>query len=348
MYAESLDDAATLMLIFTPGFSTRSVVTELSGRGVGMDVVRDHVTRLGGDVRVRSTLGQGTTFTLSVPLTLATTRVLLVDQDNRTFAFPSSTIERTGRVRASDVLHIEGRRAIKIDGAIVPVVELRDVLQMPAVGEPASDWRPYFVLRGNDRPVALLTSRLVDEQEIVVKSLGAPLRRVRHVAGAAVLGTGQAIVILSSSDVARTALSKVEIGASHVVHAMPHTTTGAARRRVLVVDDSVMTRTLERSILEAGGYDVLVAADGAQALELLQLEAVDLVVSDVEMPRLSGFELTAAVRQDERLRHLPVVLVTSLESPEHLERGAAVGADAYIVKGRFDQGDLLQTVGRLL
>jgi two-component system chemotaxis sensor kinase CheA len=156
-------------------------------------------------------------------------------------------------------------------------------------------------------------------------------------------------VILNPGDLTKTALGNLDSGYGLARTAeLPVVTAEAPRRRVLVVDDSVMTRTLERSILDAAGYDVVVASDGQQALDVLRSTTVDLIISDVEMPRMSGVELTVAVRQDEQLRHLPIVLVTSLDSPEHVERGAAAGADAYIVKGRFDQHDLLQTVGRLL
>jgi two-component system chemotaxis sensor kinase CheA len=143
-------------------------------------------------------------------------------------------------------------------------------------------------------------------------------------------------------------LGTVEKTPSAAVRQTTSVTEQSVRRRVLVVDDSVMTRTLERTILESAGYTVLVAGDGVDALQLLDESDVDAVVSDVEMPRMGGLELTAALRQDERWRHLPIVLVTSLDAPEHVERGAAAGADAYIVKGRFDQSELLQTVGRLL
>jgi two-component system chemotaxis sensor kinase CheA len=156
------------------------------------------------------------------------------------------------------------------------------------------------------------------------------------------------VVILNPADLIKSALGNLEtsprVSAQEVAAPEP----AAPRRRVLVVDDSVMTRTLERTILESAGYTVLVAPDGEHALELLNETTVDAIVSDIEMPGMSGLELTAAIRQDERWRHLPIVLVTSLDSPEHVERGAAAGADAYIVKGQFDQNDLLQTVGRLL
>jgi two-component system chemotaxis sensor kinase CheA len=231
------------------------------------------------------------------------------------------------------------------------VVELADVLRRPADAErPSDEWRPFFVLAQGERNVALLCDRLVDEQELVVKGLGAPLVRVRHVGGAAVLGTGAVVVILNPVDLVKSALGSLDAAPAHSGGPRPldAAPAEAPRRRVLVADDSVMTRTLERSILESAGYEVIVATDGQHALELLGTTPVDAVVSDVEMPRLTGIQLTGAIRQDERLRHLPVVLVTSLDAPEHVERGAAAGADAYIVKGRFDQNELLQTLGRLL
>jgi two-component system chemotaxis sensor kinase CheA len=347
--AEQMDAPSLIDLIFHPGFTTRTSVTEISGRGVGMDVVREHVRRLGGDISVRTTPGAGTCFTITVPLTLATTRVLLLEDAGQKFAVPSSNIERTGRVRSADMHRIEGRRTIQVDGRPVPVIELAEVLQRRDVERsPATDeWRPFFVLPQGDRAVALLADQLIDETELVVKSLGSPLTRVKHVTGAAVLGTGAVVVILNPADLIKSALGNLEASPRVPIHHVAPLA-DAAPRRVLVVDDSVMTRTLERTILESAGYTVIVAADGVQALQLLNETTVDAIVADIEMPRMNGLELTAAVRQDERWRHLPIVLVTSLDTPEQVERGAAAGADAYIVKGRFDQNDLLQTVGRLL
>jgi two-component system chemotaxis sensor kinase CheA len=349
--AESMEISMLVDLIFHPGFSTRTAVSEISGRGVGMDVVRDHVARLGGTITVQSTPGAGTAFTISVPLTLATTRVLLIEVGDQTYAIPSSSIARTGRVRANELHRLEGRLAVQVDGRVVPVVELSSVLQRPnaEASVSADEWQPFFIISQDSRWVALLADRLIDETELVVKGLGAPLKRVRHVSGAAVLGTGEVVVILNPSDVFRTSQGSLEASprmSTPAVAAGPEQE--APHRRVLVVDDSVMTRTLERTILESAGYSVVVATDGVHALELLNEASVDAVVSDVEMPRMTGLELTAALRQDERWRHLPIVLVTSLDAPEHVERGAAAGANAYIVKGRFDQNDLLQAVARLV
>lgn len=350
--AAALDERAILALIFQPGFSTTSVATATSGRGVGMDVVRHEVTRLGGHIHIASTGGGGTTFTITVPLTLATTRAILVEQAGRSLAIPSTPIERTARVQSSALVTLEGRHAVMIDGHPVPIVELADVLALPPSAWPNDPraWRPFVILREDDRRVALLIDRLLGEHELVIKPLGWPLRRVRNVSGAAVLGSGETIAILNPTDLlhgglrlARAAASGIARTAREQREALPR-----PRRRVLIVDDSLTTRMLERGILEAAGYDTAVAGDGAEALDLLAREAVDLVVSDVEMPRLDGFGLTAAIRRDARLQHLPVILVTSLDTPEHRERGVNAGADAYIGKRTFDQGQLLDAIGRLL
>jgi two-component system chemotaxis sensor kinase CheA len=350
--AEALDEEAAFGLIFQPGFSTVPVATATSGRGVGMDVARDEVARLSGHIRVASAPGQGTTFTITAPLTLATTRAILVEQAGRTFAIPSAPIERTARVRASALVALEGRRAVLVEGRPVPVAELAELLLLPPPARPPDPraWRSFIVLRQDERRVALLIDRLTGEQELVIKPLGWPLRRVRNVGGAAVLGSGETVPILNPADLLQGGLRLARAGAragAVAGHERPAATV-SRRRRVLVVDDSLTTRMLERGILEAAGYDTLVAGDGAEALGLLAREAVDLVISDVEMPNLDGFGLTAAIRRDERLRHLPVVLVTSLDDPEHRERGVSAGADAYLGKRTFDQGQLLDTIGRLL
>ncbi len=346
--AAARDDAAVMDLIFEPGFSTRSSVTELSGRGVGMDVVRQAVERLNGQVAVSSRLGTGTRFTLTVPLTLATTRAVLVAAGGQLFAIPSDAIERSGRVRQRDLYRLDGRTVVLVDGRAVMVSELLELLgRTGGVERAAPDaWCWFFVLAQGDRRLAVLADAQLGEQEIVAKSLGWPLRRIRNVGGAAILGSGQTIVILNPGDLLKSGLKRV----ATAVKGMPTPLEPAPRerQRLLVVDDSLTTRSLVRSILQGAGYDVTVAVDGLAALEVLRDTAVDLVVSDVEMPRMNGFELTARIRADERLRQTPVILITSLGSREHRDQGVAVGADAHIVKGGFDQGQLLATIGRLL
>jgi two-component system chemotaxis sensor kinase CheA len=346
--AAALSEQRAMDLIFQPGFTTRQTVTETSGRGVGMDVVRKHVEQLGGQIRVSSMCGRGTRFAISVPLTLATTRVILLQEEGQLFAVPSLMIERTARIRECDLVPLEGRRAVMLDGHPVPIVELAAILERPRSTVVGEEWRGCFVLEQNEQRLAVLADRLLDEQEIVTKRLGWPLRRVRNVDGAAVLSSGETVVVLNPADLFKSG-SQFTAGGRNAP-ALPERPADpeSAQRRVLVVDDSLTTRTLERSILEAAGYETAVAADGAEALTVLRSRPIDLVISDVDMPRLDGFSLTTEIRRDERLHHIPVILVTSLEAREHRDRGVAAGADAYIVKSGFDQGQLLDTIGRLL
>lgn len=249
-------------------------------------------------------------------------------------------------------MSLEGRRAVRLEGLPVPVAELHDILEQPGAERSEEDspgaWRPFFILRQGTSRLAIMADRLIGEQEIVVKSLGWPLRRVRNVGGAAVLATGETVIILNPSDMLKAGLKLMGAPAQRPASQTSEARTERRRRRVLVVDDSLTTRTLEKTILEAAGYETLAVADGAAALDALRSHDIDVVVSDIEMPRLDGFALTAEIRRDEKLQQLPVILVTSLEAREHRERGVAVGADAYIVKSGFDQGQLLDTIGRLL
>jgi two-component system chemotaxis sensor kinase CheA len=202
--------------------------------------------------------------------------------------------------------------------------------------------RPVIVVASQGRRVGLLVDRLTQTQELVIKNLPEPLLRVRHFAGATILGSGRVAMILSSTDL----ITSVErgVGTSRAVDGAPE----APPATILVVEDSITTRTLEKSILEGAGYRVRVAGDGVEAWRLLQSNGCDLLLTDIEMPEMDGFELTTNVRSDQRLRDLPVVLVTSRDSREDRERGMRAGADAYVVKGAFDQERLLDTVRRLL
>lgn len=345
--ASAMDDVMVMDVIFQPGFSTRTAVTELSGRGVGLDVVRQHVQQLNGQVWVTSELGRGTCFTLRVPLTLATTRAVLLEERGQLLALPSTLIERIARVHQQHIVSFEGRQALVLEGRPVPAVELAAILEWPAAeSRPAEEWRPFVILQQGKRRLAILTEQLLGEQEIVVKSLGWPLRHVPNVNGAAVLGSGQTVVILNPADLLNNGSHLATLSRGSAA-AQP----AAEKRRVrrlLAVDDSLTTRTLIGGILEAAGYDVVAAGDGLEALALLRGDDFDLVVADVEMPHMNGFELTEAIRRDERLRQTPVVLVTSLAGTDDRQRGLAVGADAYLVKSPFDQGQLLDAVDRLL
>ncbi len=349
---EAMNDDAALRMIFAPGLSTRAIITDISGRGVGMDVVRKNVEALQGQVDVESTLGAGTTITLTLPLTLAATQELLVQVNDQTFGIPIAAVERIIRITPKDISAVEGRPAIVVDSEPMSMVKLAAVLEMPQPNQqtPTDEMQrvPVVILGTAKRRIAFLVDAVVGQQETVVKSLGKQLSRVRNVAGATILGTGQVIMTLNPSDLMKAARG-LDVKTTTARRGPSPNGQGAKRPTVLVVDDSLSTRTLEKNILETAGYKVQVATDGLEAMSLLNSNgSVDVIVSDVLMPRMGGFELTQAVKSDRKLKKIPVILVTSLDSRADKERGIEVGADAYLVKSNFDQANLLDTIAQLI
>jgi two-component system chemotaxis sensor kinase CheA len=350
-------EAAGLDLVFRPGFSTAGRITEVSGRGVGLDAVTATVESLQGSVTLATEPGAGTTFTLTLPLTLAMTRCLVLQAAGRTMALPLATVSRVARVDDRDLGRSGGRAALRGPGAPVALAGLAEVLGLAPAGDgaPESGPRPprlAVISASGGAAAGVLVDEIRGEEEIVVTTLPPPLRRVRFTAGATVLGTGEVVPVLHAGEVFRAALGHRPGGPAGpgAVPAGDAADPGpaGAPKVVVVADDSVTTRTLERVILESAGYEVRTAADGGQALALVQAGGCDAVVSDVQMPVLDGFALCERLRADARFRDLPVVLVTALGSRSDRERGVAVGADAYIVKGEFDQETLLATLRRLL
>ncbi|MBN8230708.1 response regulator [Corallococcus macrosporus] len=334
------DDADAARLVFLPGLSTAAKVTAVSGRGVGLDVVRAQVEALRGSVEVAFKAGQGTRFTLDVPLTLSTLRVLLVSVGGQVLALASEGVDRLLRLSPDAVREVEGRMSWVTPDALVPLASLADVLGLPA-GPPKP--RPSaVVLSAGTAQAALVVDEVIAEQEVLVRSLGSRVKRARHVAAAAVLPDGRMALLLNPASLVRAA------GGRPSAHFFPTPKEQVARRRVVLADDSPTTRMLEQSILEGAGYDVTACADGAEAWERLQAGGADAMVLDVEMPRMDGFQVTEAVRASPRFGRVPVVLVTSREKPEDKARGLQAGASAYIVKSAFDPTSLLETLRRLL
>ncbi len=347
--AEAMKDEEAYRLIFAAGFSTKSVVTDISGRGVGMDVVRKNAESLHGQVDLESSLGQGTKFTLTLPLTLATTQELLVQVGEQTFGLPVSAVQRIQRIPPEDISMVEGRPAIVVDNSPVSLVHLADVLDLTRKeDEPKTDVKvPVVILGSAKRKIAIQVDAVVGQQESVVKNLGKQLARVRNIAGATILGTGQVIMTLNPVDLAKSARTRQ--GHKSIAARVDHVRAEEVKRpTVLVVDDSLTTRTLEKNILETAGYQVKVATDGLEALGILQSSECDVIVSDVLMPRMNGLQLTSAIKGDQKLKNIPIVLVTSLDSRADKERGIEVGADAYVIKSTFDQTNLLQTIEQLI
>ena len=339
---EGLTDEQALRLVYASGLTTSPMITDLSGHGLGLAIVRERVEGLGGELRLTSRVGEGTKVSMVLPATVASFRGLLVSAGGLLFLLPIDAIERTVRVDPRDVRMAEGRETILRGDEPVALAPLAAVLGLPRPEEPEGpqDRRHCVVLRSGRDTLAVAVAEVLGEREVLVKPLRPPLGRVPYVAGAGLLGSGRLALILRPADVFASAREPAR-------PARPVAAPKQRALRVLVVDDSITTRTMEKNLLEAAGYEVSVAVDGAEAWTRLKTEPVDLVVSDLDMPRMDGFELTRRIRGDRALSELPVVLVTALESRDDKERGVEVGANAYVVKSSFDQSRLLEIIRRL-
>ncbi|MEW5913981.1 MAG: response regulator [Thermodesulfobacteriota bacterium] len=351
--AAKLDDKDTLGLIFQSGVSTSPIITDPSGRGLGLAIVREKVERLGGSLSLEAERGQGARFRLLLPMTLATFRGVLVRVGEYLFLLPTLNVRRVLQAGRQEVKTVGNRRTIRLDGEVLALVNLGDCLGVaarPSAARPApagqgagGERAALLVLASGDKRIALQVDEVLEEQQVLLKDLGRQLSRVRNLTGAAVLGTGRVVPVLNAPDLMVSALRPAAQGPAPQAQAKP-----AAAARILVAEDSITARTLIKNILQTAGFQVSTAVDGADAFMQARSGDFDLLVSDVDMPRMNGFELTSKLRGDPKLGQLPVVLVTALESREDRERGIDVGAAAYIVKSSFDQSNLLDVVRKLL
>lgn len=343
---EKFSEQETLSLIFRSGISTSPIITDISGRGLGLAIVQEKVERLGGTLSLESRMNAGTTFQIILPLTLATFRGILVRTGEHLFILPTINVMHVMRVNDEEIKTVENKETIHLHHELVSLVRLGDVLGLPPRNASSDFPHPahVVVLGAGEMRVAFQVAEVLEEQEVLVKSLGPQLSRVRNIAGATILGSGKVVPILNVSDLVKSALKATASPAKTSVAAEKTT----ARKSILLAENSITARTLLKNILESAGYDVKTAVDGAEALTELKNGNYDLLVSDVEMPRMNGFDLTAKIRADKRLAELPVVLVTSLDSRADRERGIDAGANAYIVKSSFDQSNLLETIRRMI
>jgi two-component system, chemotaxis family, sensor kinase CheA len=351
-HAEALSDEEALDLIFQSGISTSPIITEISGRGLGMAIVKEIIENLGGSIRINNTPGRGVAFLITLPVTLATFRGILVSVSGHLFILPNSHVEHIFKINSGDIKTAENKTIVSLNGSAVSFVRMADLLDLPV----ASDGNarkikrkaapiPVVLLRNGDQRIAVSVDAIVNEQEVLVKNLGKQLRRVPGVSGATILATGRIVPVLNAKNLIQKTSQMVRSGIATEADMdgkSPQT------RSILVVEDSFTSRTLLKNILEASGYSVKTAIDGEDGFAHLKSDSFDAVVSDVQMPKMDGFKLTQKIRRDKALSHLPVVLVTSLDSPADKEKGIDVGANAYIVKSSFDQSNLLEVLERLI
>ncbi|HZX27866.1 MAG TPA: response regulator [Telluria sp.] len=337
----SLDQHQRLHLALEAGVSTMSAVTSSSGRGVGLAIVAERAREVGGELRLHSAPGQGSRFELNVPVRVAAVRALLVRCADAVYAIPLAGLDGVARIGPDALATVEGRLTYAWKEQVLAAFPLGQLL-----GGGPGEARVAIVARASGLTCAILADDIEGELPLVPRGLGKLLGRPRYYTGAAPLPDGRLVPLLALDQVVADGMGRHATGA--VIQAEAERPLGEARRRMLVVEDSVTSRLLLKHIMETAGYDVVTAVDGLDAQSQLRHGRFDAVVTDVEMPRVDGIALTRSIRANPETAELPVVLVTSLQAPEERERGLEAGADAYVVKGAFDQDSLLATLARLM
>lgn len=341
---EQFDDRDALSLVLQSGVSTSPIITEISGRGLGLAIVREKVEKLGGSLSMDAVLGRGASFRMALPVTIATFRGILVQVSDRLFVAPSADMDRTLKVHQDEIKTVENRATIPLDGKALPLVDLARVFGLDQGKDKLNGaFLTVVVLGAGERRIGFRVDEVLGEREVLVKDLGKQLKHVSNISGATILGSGRVVPILNVNDLL-TSPPDVALQASDP----KEDKRGEDKKSILVAEDSITSRMLIKSILAGAGYLVTTAVDGLEAYTTLKTGEFDLVVSDIEMPRLNGFELTEKIRSDKKYAEIPVVLVTGLETREDREKGIDAGANAYIVKSSFDQSNLLEVVGRMI
>jgi chemosensory pili system protein ChpA (sensor histidine kinase/response regulator) len=344
--AEQISEQRLAELIFVPGFSTVEQVTEIAGRGVGMDVVKDEVGGLGGRIELESAPRRGTRFTVRLPLTTAVTQAVLVKSGARICALPAVMIEQVQQLRLEQLDQVRAAGYLEWAGRHYPFATMHELLgEAAAVQGDARRYSPVLLLRSGAEAAAVLVDEMIGNQEVVVKDLGPQLARVPGVAGVTVLGSGEIVLILNP--VALVLRPRPQQG--HVTTQV--SAPAAARLKVMVVDDSLTVRKITGRLLEREGYQVLTAKDGVEALEQLSETVPDVMLVDIEMPRMDGFDLTRNVRADPRLKSVPIIMITSRTADKHRAYAQEVGANAFLGKPYQEEqllGHIASFVGRRL
>ena len=345
--AARLSQAELLEFLLLPGFSLRETVSEVSGRGVGLDAVQEMVRRVRGSLRLAQPPGSGLQFHLELPLTLSVVRALLVEVAGETYAFPLGHVLRAATVARQDVAQTESHQHFQHAGRAVGLVSAAQVLQRPERALEGGEI-PVVILGEQDRVYGIAVDRMLGERLLVVQPLAPALGKIKDIAAGALTDDGTPVLIFDVDDLLRSVEKLVSDGRIEPVRQAGTAATQARRKRVLVVDDSLTVRELERKLLAGRGYDVVVAVDGMDGWNVLRAEPFDLVITDIDMPRMDGIELVTLIRKEPRLQQLPVMVVSYKDREQDRQRGLEAGADYYLAKGSFHDAALLDAVHDLI
>ncbi|WP_226500555.1 hybrid sensor histidine kinase/response regulator [Pseudomonas sp. MWU16-30322] len=345
--AAQLSEDELLTFLFLPGFSLRDTVTEVSGRGVGLDAVQHMVRQLRGAVVLEQTAGEGSRFHLEVPLTLSVVRSLVVEVGEEAYAFPLAHIERMCDLQPQDIVQIEGRQHFWHEGRHVGLVAASQLLNRPA-SQTSSETLKVVVIRERDAVYGVAVERFVGERTLVVLPLDERLGKVQDISAGALLDDGSVVLIVDVEDMLRSVDKLLNTGRLERIARYGNQAAEVARKRILVVDDSLTVRELQRKLLLNRGYDVAVAVDGMDGWNALRSEDFDLLITDIDMPRMDGIELVTLLRRDNRLQSLPVMVVSYKDREEDRRRGLDAGADYYLAKASFHDDALLDAVVELI
>jgi two-component system sensor histidine kinase and response regulator WspE len=345
---DDLSESELIEFLFLPGFSTAKQVTEISGRGVGLDIAKSMAHDVGGTVRASSTFGKGTTFHFQLPLTLSVVRTLLVEISGEPYAFPLARIEQIVNVDKAEIASVENRQYFTMDNKNIGLVAAYQVLELKQP-PPPSETLSVVVISEQSDYYGLVVDRFLGEHDLVVRPLDPRLGKVQDISAAALMGDGSPILIVDASDLMRSVDNL--LNASQTLNSVVNNSNQALldqRKTILVVDDSITVREMERKLLQNKGYKVDVAVDGMEGWHAVSTNHYDLVVSDVDMPRMNGIEFTSKIKTSAKLSSIPVIIVSYKDREEDRMRGLEAGADYYLTKASFQDDTLVNAVYDLI
>ena len=341
-----MSDGEILDFLFLPGFSTRETVTEISGRGVGLDVVHNMITSVGGSVRIINKPKEGTTFQLQLPLTLSVIRAVLVEIAGEPYAFPHNRIERLLKLSRNEIHFLENRQYFQLDGENIGLLMANQVFRASGV---LSEGDLFIVLfrNSNNNPFGIVVDCFRGEQDLVVRTLDARLGKVPNISSAAILDDGSPVLIVDVDDISRSIERIIEEDRVEQTNQIESNGV-SAKKKILIVDDSITVREVEKQLLQSRGYDVTVAVDGADGWNALRENAFDLVVTDIDMPRMNGLEFTRNIKQGNRVAKIPVIIVSHKDREEDRFKGLEAGANHYLTKSSFHDDSLILAIEKLI